>query len=340
LKLYFVGLIIASIFLVQTVSAVTLTAEDNEAKKQIITNASNAVDHRYSQYDLILGSKIGDNSTFTIYNKTAENPVPPDVVIIPNETAPIENETTVENETTTEPEPEPAVNETKIIFGGDFSGSTVINSIKAKNADLNIANGDLGYKSDLSGFKSAWNQVENHKCTIGNHDSPENGNSAIYAEAKQYCGDIWIEKIAGTVIIGFNTNGNLDTQLGTAQNYVMSNQMDGVKNLVLSSHKPCKTPPNSHHTVESNVKTFCDSLVAKVPSGVDIYGVAGHNHVLASTSDDHWFISGAGGRNHYECGTGSGWDFCNNAKYGFLEMVIKDGAIQSTFYDTSGGVLK
>lgn len=51
-----------------------LTPEDNEAKQKILGNLSNAVDHGYDKYDLLIGSVKGDNSTFTIYNISETEP--------------------------------------------------------------------------------------------------------------------------------------------------------------------------------------------------------------------------------------------------------------------------
>jgi len=110
----------------------------------------------------------------------------------------------------------------------------------------------------------------------------------------------------------------LDNQLNAAKQVRMS----GIKTVIVLSHKPCYTSPNSHHPVESKVKAFCDSLVKALPTGINVYYIAGHNHQMASTVDGTKFISGAGGRSHYDCGTDSLWNFCDNKNYGFLELTI------------------
>ena len=355
---------------VQNTNAAVLTPEDNEAKQNIITNQSAAVDHRWGQYDLILGSKKGDNSTFTIYNLTGNFTVPPvvcgtgthehDGICVPN--PPPEPTVCPPNmffnttsqqcqesplppiDNNTNPVPEPTNNDTtKVTFAGDFDGTGVINAMKAKNADYNIAAGDLGYKSDLSSFKSSWDKLNNNKCTPGNHDQAEDGSSSLAKESSAYCGDIWTSKVAGgtTAIIGVNTNGNLDTLLGTAQTYLTSNLMQGVKNVVLVSHKPCEVHPGAHHTVESSVKTFCQSFDGKVPAGVNIVHISAHNHEIGSKSDGSAFLVGGGGKtSHRGCGTGSGWDFCAESN-GFLMLEINNdsGEIKSNFYNTNGGVI-
>jgi hypothetical protein len=53
---------------------VILTPEDNVAKQKILANLSNAVDHGFDKYDLLIASVKGDNSTFTIYNKSETEP--------------------------------------------------------------------------------------------------------------------------------------------------------------------------------------------------------------------------------------------------------------------------
>ena len=117
--------------------------------------------------------------------------------------------------------------------------------------------------------------------------------------------------------------------------------MNGIKSVHVLSHKPCAVPPNAHHAVESDVKTFCNSLIPKIPSGVKVFFDQAHNHVLSSSADGMYKTSGAGGKSHYECGTSTAFPFCNNTKYGFLEYTIQpDGTTTSQFLDASGGIIK
>jgi hypothetical protein len=228
----------------------------------------------------------------------------------------------------------------KVALVGDLDGNRVVDAVAKSKSDYNIALGDLGYDSSLSWFKNAWGGLENSKCVIGNHDSPEDGSEAIYREARALCGEFWFEKVANsTLFIGFNTQGNLQTQLASAQALVSGADMEGIKNVVLVSHKPCATPPKSHHGVESNVKVFCDGVKSKLPSGINLYGVAAHNHFMSQTADGKWFVSGAGGRSHYEGQTGSGWDYFNNHDDGYLVMQITNGNIGSFFYGVNGGLI-
>jgi hypothetical protein len=360
-------ILLASILLPSTILAnanvfaqVTLTQKDNEAKQVIIGNASDAVDHKWDRYDLLIGSVKGDNSTFVIYNATGNHTIPPVVCgpgthlehgkCVPNVVECPQGQFFNQTSEECQDNPKPPVdnetkgNFTKINFAGDFIGTGTINAMAKKIADNNVANGDLGYKSTIDEFIANFNKLPGHKCTPGNHEQLEDGSASLAKASSQYCGDIWMDKVAGgtTLLVGYNTNGNLDTLLGTAQDALMDAQtMDGVKNVVLISHKPCQVHPNAHHGVESAVKTFCQSFDAKVPAGVAIYHIDAHNHELAKTSDGHNFLVGGGGQtSHRGCGTGSGWDFCKEQS-GFLQLEINNdtGEIKAKFYNTSGGVI-
>lgn len=209
----------------------------------------------------------------------------------------------------------------KIAIVGDIVGTSIRDSIQEDNPDLVVALGDLGYQSSLSTFKKDYGKF-NFKCLVGNHDSAEDSEGdPIVKEAPAYCGDWWNVKVGKTTMLfGFNTNGDLNNQLAAARKV----SLQGIKNVFVMSHKPCYTSPNSHHPVESNVKSFCDSLASSIPAGIKVYYIAAHNHQLASTVDGTKFISGGGGRSHYDCGTDAVWNFCDNKSYGFLEVTIND----------------
>jgi hypothetical protein len=347
------------------VNAVTLTPDDNQAKQDITNSLSEAADHKYSRYDMINASLVGDNSTFVVYNKTGGIIIPPVVcgagthnengVCVPDQpqcpAGQFYNKTSEE----CQDNPKPPVdnqtgnqtggneNITKVNLAGDFECEKVIGAMDKKKANINVALGDLCYDSTLSNFKKAWEPLDNNKCIPGNHDQAEDGSAALAKESSAYCGDIWMMKVANdtTLLVAYNTNGNLATLLGTAQDALTNTQfMDGIKNVVLISHKGCEVHPNSHHGVEGSVKTFCQSFDAKVPAGVGIYHVSAHNHEMASTSDGHFFLAGSGGKtSHRGCGTGSGWNFCKETD-GFLQLEINsNGKIKGTFYNTSGGAI-
>ena len=219
---------------------------------------------------------------------------------------------------------------TKIALVGDISGTSIRDLIKEHNPDLVVALGDLGYESTLDTFKKDYG-IFNLKCLVGNHDSPEDaGGDPIVKEAQAYCGDWWNVKVGSTTMLfGFNTNGDLNNQLEAAK----KTSLQGIKTLIVMTHKPCYTTPNSHHPVEPNVKAFCDSLASSIPAGIKVYYIAAHNHQLASTIDGTKFLSGGGGRSHYECGTDAVWNFCDNKNFGFLEVAINanNGDIVANF---------
>jgi predicted phosphodiesterase len=225
---------------------------------------------------------------------------------------------------------EPTSNINKIAIVGDISGTSIRDSIREHNPNLVVALGDLGYESSLSTFKKDYGNF-NLKCVVGNHDSAEDSEGdPIVKEARAYCGDWWNVKVGKTTMLfGFNTNGNLENQLAAAKKV----SLQGIKNVFVMSHKPCYTSPNSHHPVESNVKAFCDSLASSIPAGLKVYYIAAHNHQLASTIDGTKFISGGGGRSHYDCGTDAEWNFCDNKNYGFLEVTINtsNGNVAANF---------
>jgi predicted phosphodiesterase len=191
----------------------------------------------------------------------------------------------------------PTSNIRKIAIVGDISGISIRDSVQKHNPDLVVALGDLGYKSSLSTFKKDYGNF-NLKCVVGNHDSAEDSEGdPIVEETLEYCGDWWNAKVGKTTMLfGFNTNGNLNNQLAAADKV----SLQGIKNVFIMSHKPCYTSPNSHHPVEPNVKAFCDSLASSIPAGIKVYYIAAHNHQLASTIDGTKFISGGGGRSHYD----------------------------------------
>lgn len=309
----------------------------SEAKKKITDAIAKEVEGDWSKLKLVIIRESGQ-SRVTIWNTTKPIPIPP--VICPQGQH-VENGICVPDTTPT--------SVTKVALVGDISGITVRDAIKKRNPDLVIGLGDLTYSSTLSSFKDNYGNTFGAKlrCVIGNHDSTEDGSSAIYIEAKQYCHEVWYVKLqGGAIFIGFNSNGDLSTN-GNQFNYIKglltnTTLMNGVKTVHIDSHKPCfKNPPNMHHNIESNVKTFCSNILSVMSSSVTVYFENGHNHVVAKSANGLWYTSGGGGRSHYSCGTNSEWPFCNNQKYGFLELTIDktSGATVGTFYDTGGNKL-
>jgi len=260
------------------------------------------------------------------------------------------NDTTTPTPTTS-PTPTPTIpaevnTDKRVILVGDVSdntaGNNVFNAIKSKKPDLVGVLGDLGYANDLSWFKSTYGTL-NNVCSIGNHDSAnEDGTAALEKEAQALCKNPFFFKLNNVLFVAINTNGNLDTQLGAAQEQVMNTkQMQGVKEVHLLTHKPCSAPPNSHHPVETDVKTFCDSFKAKIPAGVKFFNDAAHNHVMSASKDGQYKQIGAGGKSHYTCGLSTFFTFCDNAHFGYLEYIIKpDGTSTFHFYDYNGKVVE
>ena len=286
----------------------------------------------------------------TVDNDTVPNPIPIPIPPVVNETQPpVVNETQppVVNETPPIPEPTPIPSGTdkKVIVVGDVDDSTggkaVFNTIKSKNADAVVVLGDLGYDSNLNWFKSTYGTLR-MVCVPGNHESAnEDGSASIEKETLAYCSNPFYFKLNGVLFLGVNTNGNLDVELGQAQQLVMNPKfMQGIKEVHLETHKPCRTTPNPHHAVEPDVKTLCDSLKGKVPAGVKFVSDSAHNHVLSTSVDGMYKTIGAGGRNHYECSVNVTFPFCDNTHYGYLEYIIKpDGTSSYHFYDSAGKVL-
>ena len=121
-----------------------------------------------------------------------------------------------------------------------------------------------------------------------------------------------------TLVLGFNTNGDIPSQLKTATSAVSSHS--GLKTVIAVSHKAGHVPPNSHHPAEA--ASLYSQLEKSLPSTVTLYEIVGHNHVMSSAPSMNWYQSGAGGKSHYSCGTDQVWTFCDNSNYGYLELTV------------------
>jgi predicted phosphodiesterase len=220
--------------------------------------------------------------------------------------------------------------------------------VEKDNPSLFIALGDLCYKKDLTNFENTYTDLKNANkfaCLIGNHDSDEDGNLVILNQTQEYCGDHWYRKIANnsTLLIGLNTNGDTILQTKWGQSLVTNATLTkGVKNVMLLVHKPAHTPPGSHHPAESSTIQMISGIEGNISKSIQVYEIAGHNHFMAESSDGHWFITGAGGRSHYEGTTSSEWPFVNKIDYGYLQIRINntDGKVLSTqFYGLDGRLI-
>ena len=235
----------------------------------------------------------------------------------------------------------PAENTTNIILVGDLSGTSVISAAVKANPELFVALGDIFYGNDLSKYNTLVKSVfSDSRCVIGNHDSDEDGIGAIIQQAIDICGSgVWVVELPHTLLVGFNSNGDIPSIINTVES-INYTQYD---NVVIVSHKPSFTSPNSHHPVSQapDVKKVSDAIASSAV-GKNIIDISAHNHQMAGTLDGSKFVSGAGGRSHYVCNTDATWIFCNNQKYGYLELIIDNdsGHIKKQFVDTSGQVLK
>lgn len=257
------------------------------------------------------------------------------------EVPPVDNQTVIE--------------QARIIGVGDVEcsgdGIKVLDQVKKQNPTLVVILGDLCYDSTLTNFINTWGGLGNLlACTIGNHDAEEDGSAAIYKAALEYCGNDYFIKQAGVLVVALNTNGELAPQRAEATlRLANATFMEGTHTVVVASHKPiCMTPPNSHHPVTEDsaakaVKTaFCEPIKQAVPDNVKLIFLNGHNHIMAKgeQSGITYVESGAGGKNHYECGTNSVFTFCNDKKFGFWILdATSDGTTTSQFKDVNGGVI-
>jgi predicted phosphodiesterase len=238
---------------------------------------------------------------------------------------------------------------TVIEFVGDIDCSNNLPAqVEKDNPTLFIALGDLCYKKDLTNFENTYTDLKNANklaCLIGNHDSEEDGSLMILNQTQEYCGDHWYRKIANdtTLLIGLNTNGDTILQTKWGQSLVTNaTLMKGVKNVMLLVHKPAHTPPESHHPAESSTISMISGIEGDISKSIQVYEIAAHNHFMAESSDGHWFITGAGGRSHYEGTTNSEWPFVNKIDYGYLQFKINntDGKVLSTqFYGLDGRLI-
>jgi predicted phosphodiesterase len=238
---------------------------------------------------------------------------------------------------------------TVIEFVGDLDCSNNLPAqVEKDNPTLFVALGDLCYKKDLTNFKNTYADLKNANkfaCLIGNHDSDEDGNLIILNQTQEYCGDHWYRKIANntTLLIGLNTNGDTILQTKWGQSLVTNaTLMKGVKNVMLLVHKPAHTPPESHHPAESSTIRMISGIEGNISKSIQVYEIAGHNHFMAESNDGRWFITGAGGRSHYEGATNLEWPFVNKIDYGYLQFKINntDGKVLSTqFYGLDGRLI-
>jgi predicted phosphodiesterase len=237
---------------------------------------------------------------------------------------------------------------TVINAAGDIDCSNhLVDQVKSDNPDLFIALGDLCYKPDLSNFKNIYGDLIKAKklvCLVGNHDSEEDGNAELLNQTLALCGDHWYRKIANdtTLLIALNTNGDTELQTKWGQSLVTNGSlMNGIKNVILLTHKPAHTP-ESHHPARNSTIVMLADIESNISKTIQVYEVSAHNHIMAESSNGRWFISGAGGRSHYEGESSPEWSYVNTKNYGYLQIRINntDGNVSKTdFYGLNGRLL-
>jgi predicted phosphodiesterase len=237
---------------------------------------------------------------------------------------------------------------TVINAAGDIDCSNhLVDQVKSDNPDLFIALGDLCYKPNLTNFTNIYGDlIKANKlaCMVGNHDSEEDGNTELLNQTLELCGDHWYRKIANdtTLLIALNTNGDTESQTKWGQSVVTNGTlMNGIKNVFLLAHKPAHTP-ESHHPARNSTIVMLSGIESNISKSIQIYEISAHNHIMAESSIGHWFISGAGGRSHYEGETSQEWPYVNTKNYGYLQIRINntDGNVLSTnFYGLYGRLL-
>jgi hypothetical protein len=231
---------------------------------------------------------------------------------------------------------------------GDIRCSNnLVDRIKSDNPDLYISLGDLCYKPNLNNFTTTYGDlIKENKlaCIVGNHDSEEDGNLKILNQTLELCGDHWYRKIANdtTLLIGLNSNGDTKSQTKWGQSLVINGTlMKAIKNVLLLSHKPAHTPESHHPAINSTIMMFSD-IENSISKSVQVYEISAHNHIMAESSNGRWFISGAGGRSHYDAATSQEWPYVNTKDYGYLQIRINnaDGnVIDTNFYALNGTLL-
>ena len=221
------------------------------------------------------------------------------------------------------------------------------NQMKSDNPDLVIILGDLCYKRNLNNFTTTFSDfIRENKlaCIVGNHDSEEDGNLKILNQTLELCGDHWYRKIANdmTLLIGLNANGDTKSQTKWGQSLVTNgSMMKGIKNVILLSHKPSHTPESHHPAIDSTIMML-SGIENSISKSIIVYEISAHNHILAESSNGRWFISGAGGRSHYDAVSSPEWSYVNTKDYGYLQLRINNtdgGVIDTNFYALNGKLL-
>lgn len=329
LILFLFGTLILSVTVSQNTFA--KSAKDSKARRDINKAIGQAVEGKFSSIKTVnITTKTAPNESITVYNITSLGSIPP---LRPPPPPVCKSGFHEENGQCLPDVMTPAPTGYKVCTVGDFKDSKVFDAMASHGCDYRIALGDMGYQSDLTLLKS----IHPDKCVPGNHDSVEDGSTTIEKETLAYCGNSWWVKFGNnTLLLGFNTNGDLTKQLNAVKPLFNDSKfMSGVKNVIAVSHKGGHVFPSAHHPAEA--KTFYADFEKAIPSGVKLFEISGHNHNSAAAPAKGWYIAGNGGKSFYACGADKDWTFCNNKTISYLEATIPNsGEIAIHFIDTAG----
>jgi hypothetical protein len=329
-------------------NASALSKSQKKAKDDLSKKLGQAVEGDYKSVCIGTVSRTINGSDFKVFqNKSScyvikPEPLPPVPICKPNEH--LETNKCVPNPP--EPKPNASIVASCVNFVGDIKlGNGIHDQLVKTGCDHTVILGDI-YSTSTKDFIAQYSDLvqkigaknQTGFCDVGNHESIEdNEGGTIIKDMADYCGQYWTFKPNGnTMVLGFNSNGDL-TKIGSYFTGVLKDAtaMKGIKNVVVTEHKNCYINEGPHHKVESKVKALCDLIASNVPAGVKVWYIAGHEHNMQVSPDEMKRVSGAGGKSHYDCGTG--WK-CNDTDYGFFKLLIDDktGTMDWTAFDIKG----
>jgi hypothetical protein len=228
-------------------------------------------------------------------------------------------------------------------FVGDIScsknGRMTISSIKADDPDIFIVLGDMSYQSSVSCFYDYIHDLTNKgvtvRCNIGNHDSVEVMTDELERSYWNLCAGgasqegFWKIQASDITLLGINTqcDGSINhtatyPPCGPERIIEFLKSIDKNRFVVATAHKPlCDTPKSK------NSEFKCSKAMVNEFDRIGLTAtVSGDNH--CSAFKERKFIAGSGGRSHYAC---TGWDWIDDANYGYLFMKQKGDKLDFVF---------
>lgn len=230
-----------------------------------------------------------------------------------------------------------------VAFVGDIScnsnGIATLNAIKADNPDAFIILGDMSYEPSISCFfgyiKDLIDQGVTVRCDIGNHDSDEVATDELEKAYWNLCGGgasqegFWKIQAGDITIFGINTqcDGNkshtaTEPPCDITKIIKFLKDLDENRFVVATAHEPlCESPKAKNPEFKCNqaILNEFDRIGLTTAVGAD-------NHCSAFNGKK--FIAGSGGKSHYSC---SGWDWIDDANYGYLFMKLKGDKLDFVF---------